>query len=177
MKFEELFEAKMDELNKEHPIEESIGLGLATVGLGALAWGFIRKRIQELREVKVVNAFFDEADPNRKIERMIEDVFKKFRLVNSLTDLDRMESEIDKVNNRLEYLKRQAKDFDVNNVKQQKSFGRGDTNVDMASGNKVFALNPEKEKKRLEKAINKFVDTVTATFEREVEEKKNELYA
>ena len=177
MNFEELLEAKMNDLNIDRPLEESIGLGIATVGLGVAAWAFIRNQIQKMREVRVLAIFLREADPRDELERMIEDVFKKFRLVRSLTDLDRMESEIAKVTNRLEYLKRQARNFDVNSVKVQKSFGRGETTVDMAAGSKVFALDAAKEKKRLETVMNKFVDDTIALFNREIEDKKNELYA
>lgn len=98
MNFDELFESKMDDLNKEKPLEESIGLAVA--GLGAITMiGALVYRIYTNAQVR---AFFDREYP--QLDRDVRKVERHIKMVTSLKELKEVEREGKKITDRLESL-------------------------------------------------------------------------
>lgn len=98
MNFEELLESKMNELNKEHPIEESFGLAMA--GIGAIT--MIGSLVYSMYTNAQVRAFFDRNYP--QLDRDVRKVERHIKMVSNLKELKEVEKEGKKITDRLESL-------------------------------------------------------------------------
>ena len=103
MNFEELLEAKMDELNKEHPVNESIMLAIGAITMiGALLFTLYRNA--------QIRAFFDRHYP--QLDRDVRKVERHIKMVTTLRELREVEREGKKITDRLENLVKKTDELD-----------------------------------------------------------------
>lgn len=152
-------------------VDEALGTTLVALGFvgGALGiWNKLRNNILKNRDEAVVQIFWEKEDPNGSIDRMVNDIERRFRLVKTLDDVDRMRKEAEKVNSRLNDLVIKS---------------RGFTEEDFVSilgkstdfSNRFFRLNPSTETKRLQKIVVKIAEDYKRYFETKMDELENNI--
>lgn len=149
---------------QEEQLDESVEvvgglLALAAIGSG---WYWIRKKLISMRKNKMVDTFFQTYDKNKMLEKSMQNVSKRFKLVSTLADLKVIEDDVKTINIRFDELLAHAESFDVSKF---------------SKGNKALALDKEKEKKRMTSELKKFIAELQETFAREIEDKKEEILA
>lgn len=137
-------------------------------GLLALggAWAWLRNTLRRVQNEALLEEFIAQYDPKGIIGKQLPETIRRFKLVNSLDDLEVMEKNVEKLLGQIDAMQSKVDRFVDKMVSDEKS------NVD-----KVFLINPAKEKVSLKRFIGDFVKNSRDAFAREVELKKDELLA
>jgi hypothetical protein len=156
-----------EEVSKSVASQEEINesfLFLATLaGLGA-SWGWLRNHIRKLAKDIVFATFIEEYDQQKVIEKKIPDLLRKFKLINTLSDLMAVEKEAEEIIKALTRMNLQIDEFIDIKIK-----------TDSTLMDKALLLNPNREKVRLKKELKDFIEKTKKSFASDIENKKNTL--
>jgi hypothetical protein len=161
--FQENLTAKQE--TNDEQVDESV-LALAGIVMAAGAsWAWLRSFSKKSKTNAFFNAFVETYDTHKIISKKIPDMLRKFKLVNSLDTLDKMDKDVSDMIKELERMSKSNIDkFVDDSIKGEASF------LD-----KALALNPQKEKIRLKKDIKELIDGIKDSFERDIEIKRDEF--
>lgn len=142
--------------------ESLVGVGAAIVGAGA-AQAYIRKIRRARKADKSMNKFIEEYDTTNIIEEKIPELLRRFKLINSLADLEKMENIVDKYISQINTMIDKVDNF-VERGSDKKTIS-----------DRALFTNPVKEKKRLKKQMNAYLKETRDAFKKNIEAKKDEL--
>ena len=145
-------------------LEESAIAVFGSIAAASAGYFGLRRWLQKTDYENTFNAFFESEDDKNVVNKTIPEILRKFKLVSSLSDLKEIETQVDQAVKELEQLQNRVDRFIDASVRQEKSF------LD-----KAFMINPEQEKARFKRELNRAVKEIRKTFEFKVNEKREEL--
>lgn len=151
---------------QEEQVNESLLVIAGMVaGLGA-TWGWLRNYMRRASKDKMLAKFIEDYDQQKTIERKIPETLRKFKLINSLTDLETMEKSVKEIIKDLQRMESKIDKFVDTVYKTEPTW------LD-----KALVLNPQQEKQRLKKEFKEFITKTQESFELAVETKRDEVLA
>ena len=155
-----------NEIEQEEQVNESLLVIAGMVaGLGA-TWGWLRSFMRRVTKDKMLMKFIEDYDQQKTIERKIPDTLRKFKLINSLNDLETMEKSVKEIVNDLQRMESKIDKFVETVYKTEPTW------LD-----KALVLNPQQEKQRLKKEFKEFITKTKESFELAAEAKRDEVLA
>lgn len=153
------------ESNEEEQVNEAMEFLLLAIPYGG--WAILRSFLETSMRDKHFTQFMEEYGGD-VISKQIPDIMRRFKLVNSLQDLETIEGKANDIVQRLEVMKRNVGKY----VENQKEF---DTERSPTFGEKAMLLSPQKKKKKIEKYMTEFIQAVKTSFEKNIDDKKDEI--
>lgn len=151
-------------IEEQDQLDESfVGIGAAIVGAGA-AQAYVRKVRRARKADKTMDKFIKTHDTPSIIDEKIPELLRRFKLVNSLGDLEKMEATVDKYVNQIDTM-----------IGKVDNFVDGEHGDEKSVGDRILFTNPVKEKARLKKQMNAYLTETRNAFKKNIEEKKDEL--
>lgn len=151
-------------LEENQQLDESfVGIGAAIVGAGA-AQAYVRKVRRARMADKAMDKFIEKQDTSNIINEKIPELLRRFKLVNSLGDLEKMEATVDKYVNQIDSMISKVDKFVDSEYSDEKSVG-----------DRALFTNPVKEKARLKKQMTSFMKETRDAFKKNIDAKKDEL--
>lgn len=158
-------------MNKEEErVDEMFdATGLAAAGVAALSglgygWYSYREAIKKSTRNKAFNDFIEQYDTNNLVYKKVPDLVRRFQLVNSLADLETIESRAEALIMELEKLESKVGDF----VNSQERLGN-------RLRDKSAGLSGDKLRREVQRHISDIILASRKGFEQEIENKKDEL--
>lgn len=145
-------------------VNEGFGSVALFAALATAGWAWVRSTVRKAEQNELLTAFIEKHDKNKVISKGLADLVRRFKLVNSVTDLDTLEKKVDQYLKELEAMGRNVDGFVDNAYREEKSFG-----------DKALARNPQKEKQKIKDFISSVINNISNSFSAEIEAKKNEL--
>ena len=150
-------------IEENEQVDEAFGAALA-VGAGGLLYGYMRKVRRIKEQDKMLKSFLSEYDTKNIVYEKFPDLFRKFKLVSNIEDLEKMEQRAEQYFNELESMTRRVDQYVEQSYREEKNFG-----------DKFFISNPMKEKKRMKRTMTSFLDETRKSFRNSMNAKKDEL--